>query len=358
MIKVLFESSIFLHQKVGGVSKYISQLNEIFPKHKVSSKILSPITINDYLINKKKNTIYFLRIEKIPKFCRKLFFLINNLFTFLYIQLNKPDILHFSYYNNSLIKFLNIPYVVTVYDLIHEKMNFEQKQFEKKFLLQNAEHIICISEETKRDLIKIYKINQKKISVIYLGVSKIQFQKNKRREKYILHVGSRTRYKNFNNLIKAFSKSKYLIKNYKIICFGGGDLQNTEIKSFEKLKIKDSIEYKKGNDTQLLNLYKKASLYVSLSTHEGFGLTLLEALKFKCPVVCSDISVFREIYKKSCRYVDAKNIDSIKKGIESLLKSKNEQKKLILNSNKIIRKLTWDNCALKTTKIYKKILDR
>ena len=51
MIKVLFDSSIFLHQKVGGVSKYITQLNENLPKFKVSSKILSPITINDYLNN-------------------------------------------------------------------------------------------------------------------------------------------------------------------------------------------------------------------------------------------------------------------------------------------------------------------
>ncbi len=76
MIKVLFESSIFLHQKVGGVSKYIFELNEIFSKHNVSSKILAPISINDYLI-RKKNTIFFFKIKKIPKFCRKFFFFIK-----------------------------------------------------------------------------------------------------------------------------------------------------------------------------------------------------------------------------------------------------------------------------------------
>ena len=357
MIKVLFENSIFLHQKVGGVSKYIFELNETFLKNNVSAKILAPITINDYLV-KKKNIIYFFKIKKIPKFCRKFFFLLNNLLTFTYIQLKKPDILHFSYYNKSLIKFLNIPYVVTVYDLIHEKMNFDQKEFEKKFLLEKAKHIICISEETKKDLIKIYKINQKKITVIYLGVRNIKFQKVKKKFKYILYVGSRSRYKNFNNLVKAFSKSKYLIKNYKIICFGGGDFNNYEKKNFEKLKIKDCIKHKSGNDNQLSNFYKKASLHVSLSTHEGFGLTLLEAMKLKCPVVCSDILVFREIYKKSCEYVNSQNIYSIKKGIENVLKSSKKQKKLILNSNQVIRKLTWDNCALKTIEVYKKVLKR
>ena len=357
MIKVLFESSIFLHQKVGGVSKYISELNKTFVKHKVSSTILAPITINHYLVN-KKNSIHFFKIKKIPKFCRKFFFLLNDLFTFIYIHFNKPDILHFSYYNKSLIKFLNIPYVVTVYDLIHEKMNFDQNQFDKKELLQNASHIICISEETKKDLIKIYKINQKKITVIYLGVANVKFKKIKKKDKYILHVGSRTRYKNFDNLIKAFSKSEYLVKNYKIICFGGGSFNNYETKIFEKLKITDCIKYRKGDDIQLSNLYKKASLYVSLSMHEGFGLTLLEAMKLKCPVLCSDILVFKEIYKKSCAYVNAQNINSIKNGIENVLKSRDKQKKLILNSNQIITKLTLDNCALKTIKVYKKILNQ
>ncbi len=54
MIKVLFESSIFLHQNVGGISKYVIELNKNLYKFKVSSKIFSPITINDYLTKKKK----------------------------------------------------------------------------------------------------------------------------------------------------------------------------------------------------------------------------------------------------------------------------------------------------------------
>ena len=160
MIKVLFESSIFLHQKVGGVSKYIIHLHENLGKYKVSSKIFSPVTINDYLAN-KENIIFFLKFKNIPKFCRKFFFLLNNLLTFIYIRINKPDILHFSYYNKSLIKFINIPYILTVYDLIHEKLKYKQDQFEKKDLIANAKHIICISDETKKDLIKIYKIKKK-----------------------------------------------------------------------------------------------------------------------------------------------------------------------------------------------------
>ncbi len=356
MIKVLFESSIFLHQKVGGVSKYITQLNENLLRCKVSSKIFSPISINYYLKNKKKNIIFYFKFKKIPRFCRKIFFLINNLLTLIFIKINKPDILHFSYFNKTLARFIDIPYVLTVYDLIHEKLKYQQNQFEKKELLTNAKHIICISKETKKDLIKIYKIKKKKISVIYLGGPESKKKILRKREKYILYVGSRSRYKNFNNLINAFSESKYLIKNYKIVCYGGGKFNDNEIKNLEKLNIKRNIKYEEGDDTKLLSFYRNASLYVSLSDYEGFGLTLLEALRMDCPVLCSDIAVFREIYKKSCRYVKATNRRSIKNGIERILKSKTEQKKLSKQSKIIIKQLTWKRCALDTSEVYKKIL--
>ena len=107
MIKVLFESSIFLHQKVGGISKYVTSLNKHLANFNVSSKkIFSPITINDYLKIKNSN-IYYFKFKKIPRFLENFFF-INNFFTIIYIIIKKPDILHLSYYNNSLVKFLKI----------------------------------------------------------------------------------------------------------------------------------------------------------------------------------------------------------------------------------------------------------
>jgi len=251
-------------------------LNNNLNKYNVSSKIFSPITINDYLIH-KKDIIFFFKFKSIPKFCRKLFFLINNLLTLIFIKIKKPDILHLSYYNKSLIKFTNIPYVLTVYDLIHEKLKNKQNQFEKKKLLENAKHIICISKETKKDLIRIYKIEKKNISVIYLGGPELKKKISNIKEKYILYVGDRGRYKNFDKLIRAFSESKFLTKNYKIVCFGGGQFRNYEKKIFENLNIKNNVKYEEGDDMKLLNFYSNASLFVTLSKFEGFGLTVLEA---------------------------------------------------------------------------------
>ena len=107
-----------------------------------------------------------------------------------------------------------------------------------------------------------------------------------------------------------------------------------ETENFENLGIQSNIDYIKGDDLKLSNLYKKASLYVSLSIYEGFGLTLLEAMKSECPVVCSNIPVFKEIYDNSCEYVNSKSINDIKKGLERVLKSKKNKKNYFLTVKK------------------------
>ena len=76
-------------------------------------------------------------------------------------------------------KYLRTPYVLTIYDLIYEKMKLPEKEFEKKELLNNAKHIICISEQTRRDLIKYYRLD-KKTSVVYLGTNDEKKKKQKK----------------------------------------------------------------------------------------------------------------------------------------------------------------------------------
>ena len=91
--------------------------------------------------------------------------------------------IHLSYYNNFLAKFLKIPYILTVYDLIHEKLKIDQKRFNKTRLIKNAQKIICISNKTKKDLIKFYGVKKNKIQVIYLGTDKI-YKNNKKKKKF------------------------------------------------------------------------------------------------------------------------------------------------------------------------------
>ena len=84
------------------------------------------------------------------KILYKFIFFFNNFTTIIYSYIFKPDIIHYSYYNLFLSKFLNIPYVVTVHDLIHEKLFKGNFLSQRKAILTKATKIICISEETKK----------------------------------------------------------------------------------------------------------------------------------------------------------------------------------------------------------------
>ncbi len=352
-MKILFDHSIFLHQKFGGISKYIINLNSQLNKKKKISLIFCPLSINHYLRYQKKVNFNLFYFSKIPLLSKKLFFLLNNIFTLFYYYISGSNLIHLSYYNNFY-NFFKIPYVLTVYDLTHEKTGRNTQNLDKKKVIFNAKKIFCISENTKKDLLKFYKINRSKTSVIHLGVEQKTFNiKNKKN--YLLFVGSRSKYKNFNNLLIAFSKSLYLKNNYKLIVFGEKKFSEEESFLIKKLKIKEKVFLISGDDTLLKKYYLSASLFIFPSKYEGFGLPLLEAMRFGCPVACSKIDVFKEVGGNACFYFNPEKINSIKYVVEKALKSSSKRKKKIENGFNQIKKFRWDKCASNTYKEYKKI---
>jgi len=353
--KIIFDHTIFLHQKTGGVSNYIYELNKNLNKYKIDSKILAPISINNRLLTKNKNVINFIKLKSIPFFCTRIFYFVNDIITLFYIYFNKPNLIHLSYYNNFLVKFLKIPYILTVYDLIHEKLKIDQKRFNKTNLIENAQRIICISNKTRKDLIKFYGVKKNKIKVIYLGADKTYIN-NKKKKNFILFVGSRLGYKNFNKFIYAFSKSKFLKKNYKVCCFSQNQLSINEKKLFKSLNIQKNVFFLSGDDKKLNKIYSKASLLVYPTLHEGFGLPPLEAMRSGCPVASSNIDPLKEIYGNSVIFFNPLKVLDIKKKIEKILKSKSLQKKLIKKGFEKSHKFLWSKCTNETLKVYNSII--
>ena len=125
----------------------------------------------------------------------------------------------------------------------------------------------------------------------------------------------------------AYSNSDYLKKNFKIVCIGGNKFNDEEVQLFKNLRIVDNISQKSASDDELNYFYESSNLYVTLSLIEGFGLTPLEAMNSGCPVICSDIPVFKEIFKDACEFADPNDVESVKILIEQILKSKEQQKK-------------------------------
>ncbi len=236
--------------------------------------------------------------------------------------------------------------------------------------LKSSDIIITPSYETKNDIIKKYKINDSKVFVIQHGIDFNKYQKifseeeiknilNKHKitKDYLLFIGRLENKKNIETLIKAFDYLKSNFKNdLELVLLGKNGY------GFDKIsdEINNSSDYK--NDIKIIGwteenekicLLKNAKIYLNFSHFEGFGMTLIEAMFSKVPILISDLKVFRELGIDDycfCRN-DYKDI-AIK--IDTLILN-NELRNDIINKNYFeSQKYNWKKSAEETVKIFQK----
>jgi glycosyltransferase involved in cell wall biosynthesis len=272
-----------------------------------------------------------------------------------------PQIIHETFYSETNIWKSNAPRVITIYDLIRESEGFNNIQAKRKQeSLNRASQVICISEETKRQLKAHYEVDDRRLHVVHLGVSNQFFvektEGNRRKE--ILFVGQRSGYKDFITLVKAFSLSKSKLENFRLVAFGGGEFTLSEKEEFRKLGIApNSIEQLGGNDQALIERYSTASIFVAPSRKEGFGLPVLEAMATQTPVLCSDIVVFREIAGECARYFSPGNSHELSQLLDQVLLGNSDKSKSTASALKRAKEFSWDLCASRTLEVYRNAQD-
>ncbi|MFA4849415.1 MAG: glycosyltransferase family 1 protein [Methanoregula sp.] len=372
-MKILYDHQTFSLQKYGGISRYFYELyshlltiDTIHPEISVlysensyyqelfHQKLLLPDqkTLGKYL-NFGKNIV----IYKINEYnCKK------------QIRSGNFDILHPTYYNPYFQKKLKTqPYVLTVYDMIHELFPdmFKRRDntaIQKKSVIECAAKIIAISDNTKFDIIRFYDIDPKKIEVIPLATSLQKHTPDSSLnlpQKYILFVGSRGAYKNFTFFINSVSSLLSEKKELCLICAGGGVFSDDELRMLNALKIKKKvIHYTIANDSILSQLYRKAILFVFPSLYEGFGIPMLEAFSCGCPVAASNCSSLPEVGGDAAIYFDPNNSDSIKKIVEDIVQNNTLQDSLRIRGYQRLKLFSWEKTAMDTKKVYENLLSQ
>lgn len=362
-MKVAFTNTIFFKQKYGGISRYFCSVISELINANIDIKVFSLIFKNNYLINIPKKNRQGIFIPRYPVSN----FLENQIEKVLNYQIQNSsyDIVHETYYSKEFLNFKRKKKVITVYDLIHEKFDklYTNKNFSlKKRIIDESDIVICISNNTKNDLMNYYKVPEKKIFVTYLGCDhlnddpkNVKFENLYLPENFILFVGSRLKYKNFKLFVESYASSKIIHDQFDIVCFGGGNFSNDEKKFFSELNLNKKIHYHYGSDYLLSKLYKKAKLFIFPSQYEGFGIPLVEAMSLGCPVLASDINIFREISENGINYFANNDKNSLTENLEYLLKNEKYLYSKITLAKKISGKYSWKNCANKTIEIYNKI---
>ena len=175
-MKILFNNTIFFHQKYGGVSRYSVSLAKELIKKKIDIKILSPIFKNRYLREISNVNKYGFFLKRYPNI--KLLEYLNNKIIQKELKKNTSKIIHDGYYSQNILKIKNKIKVLTIHDLIHEKFfnlyNKNPTEIRKK-IISKTDFFICVSQKTKEDFIEYYKVPEKKIKVIYHGADHLNY---------------------------------------------------------------------------------------------------------------------------------------------------------------------------------------
>ena len=365
-MKLLYDQQIFSFQEYGGISRYFYELIKGIKKTKNTVLVDGKFSSNVYLPTLKQGIVRFLPGLNFP-YKHLILFYLNIFIDSRNIKNGKYDLLHATYYHPYFLeKLKGKPYVITVYDMIHELFTKNTKGFvcktlkHKKKTICSADRIIAISENTKNDLVNIYKIPKEKIDVVYLGnpLEDVVLSKVERLpKKYLLFVGNRSGYKNFNSFVKAIISLFIENDNLSLVCAGGGKFNKNEKKLLFNLGVLDKVkqvDFK--SDGELAYIYKNAIVYVLPSLYEGFGMTALEAFSMGCPVVASNTSSISEVCGNAALYFDPLNASTIRDSINKVIKNKDTRSTLINLGYKQVKKFSWDKTVIKTLKVYRDLL--
>lgn len=260
----------------------------------------------------------------------------------------------------------NCKKVLIVHDLSFElypefftaKKRLWHKLIGSKQLCQQVDIIIAISENTKNDIIKLYKISPEKIKVIYPGISEIFFQpisesekervkaKYKLPDNYIFYLGNLEPRKNVESIILAFEKLYQMPDaiSHKLIIAGGQAWKYKNIyKLWQNSPIKDQIKFLGYVDTaDKPVLYNLAKLFVYPSIYEGFGLPPVEAMACGTPVITSFSSSLSEAIGEAGLLIDPNNINELVEVINQVLINQNLATKLKEKGLAQSKKFTWE----------------
>ena len=334
-MKIHLDNIIYQLQSEGGISTFW---------HEITTRLLKKKEL-DVLVSKGSKLSRFLPVP------------------------SSSDIFHSSYFRTPIFTAGKIKTVVTVHDLIYEELiktrndlNIVFNYWQRYKAIESADAIVCISNTTKKYLLDYYPSLHSRlgdISVIHHGksfaeseIDNISIPTNRLEDlfqqiakKYVIFIGGRQSYKNFDLALKGFASSNLLREqNYSFICTG--KLFNTEeIDLISKLQLADRVKIlPNATKAELIALYKYAHALLYISSQEGFGLPLLEAMSCKCPIITSTCDAILETVDNASIVIDLNDISSIAAALD-LLSDDSIRQNYISKGRLRVLDFDWDKAA-------------
>ena len=364
MKKKIYINATILDERPTGLGIYVKNIIAKLKNKDIDFEVFCPIEIEGVKVDKTT--------EKLKTTYKKKGGIVRFLWTqfILPLKVNKNDIVYHPFQYLSILS--RSKQIITIHDFIplyYPEVAKHQYYYYKiimPILLKRAYKIICISENTKNDVIKFFNVNEDKLVEIYNGYDNELFntkdikenviEKYNIKEKYFIAVGAGYSHKNLETALRAFKKVSDKNKCEFIIVGKDSDY----IKKLKQLCIELKIEEKVKfigyvPDDDLPTLYNKSIAFVYPTLYEGFGLPILEAMACETVVLSANNSSLPEVYGDAAISFDAKDEDAIAKGMALLLKDEVISRKLINDSKEQIKKFDWDITASEVIKLFKQM---
>lgn len=358
---VYCDNVIFSLQRAGGISVYWYELLRRMLRDGVSLRVVEGSNVDDNIFRTKLNLPQHLIVPNL--------IIPTQIARYLppFVALPKGCIFHSSYYRVPWGR--NCATVVTAYDFTYERFGAGLPRFvhsiQKRMALQKARGVICISESTKRDLLKFVSgVPEERIRVIHLGYSD-EFRPCHEIERkglcdnasfndlpYLVYVGDRGSYKNFPLAVQAVSQ----LPGYGLVVVGGGALNRSDQALLNEKLQGRHLHLDRLPNEKLNSLYNSAHALIYPSSYEGFGIPVIEAMAAGCPVIASNTSSIPEAAGNAGLLVDDLSAVAFGARVRELENS-SLREVVIQRGFENVKRFSWERCYQETIAFYREILE-
>jgi len=370
-MRILFDHQIFL-QEYGGISRYIRSLSTSMIENGLCDVEFSAYLHKCRYFSDLSQGCYLpgFGVSALDRFCQRgkvnwLLNAINERKTLRVLEHKKIDVMHATDHNVDYLASSRrkVPLVLTVHDLIPELYpecfpDIQTRLAVRKRSIEQANHIICISDSTMKDLLKIYSVPESKVTMIHHGDP--EYLKPGRenqaliplRGRYLLYVGDRKNsYKNFWPMMDALDD---FMQNHDVhlVCTGSR-FSPKELQRVGRFSWNTRVHATPLSDAELFAAYANAMCLLLPSLYEGFGFPLLEAMKAGCSILSSNGSCLPEIAREGALYFNPIDFSGFAVALQSVIEKNDEYQDAKKMQLDVLSNYSWKITAQLTASVYR-----